>query len=36
MSIYRCTICEQQKDSDFNCADGQKNNRSTLGGNNDK
>jgi hypothetical protein len=21
MSIYICTICEQQKDSDFNCAD---------------
>jgi len=21
MSIYICTICEQQKDSDFNCAE---------------
>lgn len=23
MSIYICTICEQQKDSDFNCAEWQ-------------
>jgi len=21
MSIYICTICEQQKDGDFNCAE---------------
>lgn len=23
MSIYICTICKQQKDSDFNCAEWQ-------------